>query len=293
METNRAIINLDPKFCPLGESTFEVKYINFPSKVEVGIRINVNKILPVTITARLHSSDDLMTLFMATDALREEGIKDISLFLPFVPYARQDRVMVQGESLSIRVFAKLLNIQNYESVTIFDPHSDVTPALINNCKILNNHKFAKMALGAFAPDNYVIVSPDSGAFKKVFKVCEAIGYDGRVALCNKVRALTSGQIEHLSFDVEDFDNRDVVIIDDICDGGATFIALAKELKNRGAGKIHLIISHGIFSKEFEILFNGKIDTITTTDSFRDIVTSDRVRQIKLADIMKFGARREK
>lgn len=278
------VVNLDPDFRPLGESGFKIKTFIFPSKAEVGVRIDVSEIAPVTITARLHSSDDILVLLNATDALRQAGIERISLFMPFVPYARQDRVMVEGEALSVKVFASLINAQRYDRVIIFDPHSDVTTALLDRVQVLNNHRFVQEAIRQL--NDFVVVSPDSGAFKKIFKVCQAIGYDGRVALCNKVRTLSSGQIEHLSFDVDDFEGRDAVIIDDICDGGATFIALAKELRNRGARQIHLVVSHGIFSKGMGVLFEGELDTITTTDSFRDIETSARVTQIKLADILK-------
>ncbi len=284
MEKNTAVVNLDPAFSPYGESDFKVKVFPFPSKVEMGVKIDIPEITPVTITTRLKSSDDIMTLLNATDALRQAGIKEISLFMPFVPYARQDRVMVPGEALSIKVFAKLINTQGYDRVTIFDPHSDVTPALIDNAYVINNHEFVKLALKDM--ENYIIISPDSGAFKKVFKVCQAIGYNERVALCNKVRTLANGNIEHLSFDVQSFEGKDAVIIDDICDGGATFIALATELKKRDAGKVHLIVSHGIFSRGVNNLLNSGVDTITTTDSFKDIGAFENVRQIKLAEIIK-------
>jgi len=58
-------------------------------------------------------------------------------------------------------------------------------------------------------------------------------------------------------------------VDDICDGGGTFLGLATALKEKNAGKLSLIVSHGIFSKGFEEL-NKSFDTVFTTNSFRDI-----------------------
>lgn len=280
------ILNLDKAFAPFGAGTISYKSFMFPSGVEVGFRIESQIVHdePVLITARLTSSDDLMVLLNATDALRRFEIEDIHLFLPFVPYARQDRVAVSGEAFSLDVFARIINAQGYKSVRIFDPHSDVTPALIHRSVILRNHKFVKMALDDM--ENFQIVSPDAGAYKKIFAVCDEIGYDGYVAICNKIRIAAGGDISHISVDVSDFGGQDVVIIDDICDGGATFVKLATELKKRNVARIHLVVSHGIFSKGVEELLRNGIDTIIVTDSFNTIDTvSDRVKQIALADIL--------
>ncbi len=96
---------------------------------------------PAKIDARIKNSDDVMRLLLVTDALRANGCKKISLNLPYVPYARQDRRCNPGEAHSLKVFASLINAQHYRSVTVFDPHSDVVEALINNVVVKNNHNF--------------------------------------------------------------------------------------------------------------------------------------------------------
>ena len=92
----------------------------------------------VLIVQRIHNSDNLMLMLLATDALRRGGYKKISAFLPYFPAARQDRVMVSGEPLSLIVYAQLINAQQYERVIVFDPHSEVTTALLNNVQVLRN-----------------------------------------------------------------------------------------------------------------------------------------------------------
>ena len=105
------------------------------------VQVTVKKMTSdvVYITANLRSSDDVMALLMATDALRRQGATRIHLTMPYVPYARQDRVMNPGEALGIKVFCDLINAQNYSSVNILDPHSDVTPALLNNVLVIEQH----------------------------------------------------------------------------------------------------------------------------------------------------------
>ena len=137
-------------------SGFNVKFSTFPGgeeyvKLEWAGRER-NYLEETFITARLTSSSEVMRLLMVTDALRRRGFRDISLNLGYVPYARQDRVCAEGESLSIKVFADLINSQKYQNVEIYDPHSTVTPALLDNC-------------GVCHPVDYMAVSDDRSFIK--------------------------------------------------------------------------------------------------------------------------------
>jgi len=68
-------------------------------------------------------------------------VETINLFIPYFPAARQDRVMIQGEPLSVKVYADIINNANVNKVTVYDAHSEVTSAVLNNCKVITNHKF--------------------------------------------------------------------------------------------------------------------------------------------------------
>lgn len=281
------ILNLDKNFKPFGDG-IEFERFDFPSGCEPHIKINADisdYILttpPIQITCRIKKSDDLITLLLATDALKRMGYKIINLFLPYLPFARQDRVMVQGEPLSIRVISDLLNMQCYNRVTVYDVHSEVALALINNSQAINNHSFIKKVF-KYVEDDYLIVSPDAGAYKKIFKLCQDLNYTNEIVLCNKTRNVQNGQIINVTCSVDNLQGKDLFIIDDICDGGVTFILLANELKKRNCGKINLIVSHGIFSKGIEALKD--VDKIYTTDSFNDLESTDKLTQIQLCSIL--------
>lgn len=276
-----AMLNLKSGFEPLGPGTLSLSRSRVFSGGEVDVQIGGVVTIEVTITTRINTSNDLMELLLATDALRTMGAEKIHVFIPYLPYARQDRVMESGEAFSLRVFADIVNAQNYASVTIYDAHSDVGPALIRKSINLTNHSFVAKVLAG--KSDYVVVSPDAGAFKKVYKVCEAIGYSATPIVCNKVRA-QGGSITKIVVSVDDLEGKDVFIVDDICDGGRTFIALASALREKNAGSVNLIVSHGIFSYGEEPLREGGVDHVYTTDSFKDI-DSSYVTQIKLRDIL--------
>lgn len=275
------MLNLTPGFSPLGEGSLSLARSKTFSGGEVDLRIEGVVAEEVTITTRINTSEDFMRLLLATDALRTLGAEKIHVFIPYLPYARQDRVMETGEAFSLRVFADMINTQGYASVTVYDAHSDVGPALIRRCVNLTNHAFVANVLAG--KTDYVVVSPDAGAFKKVYKVCEAIGYTASPVVCNKARA-HGGAIADIVVSVDDFEGKDVFIVDDICDGGRTFIALASALKQKNAGTVNLIVSHGILSYGEEPLRTGGVDHIYATDSVK-VIDSAYVTQVTLRDIL--------
>lgn len=74
-------------------------------------------------------SDDIMEMLLINDAAKRlHPDRERYLFMPYVPYGRQDRVMIPGEALGIKVLADLVNSCGFHEVEIWDPHSDVTTA---------------------------------------------------------------------------------------------------------------------------------------------------------------------
>ena len=78
----------------------------------------------------------------------------------------------------------------------------------------------------------------------------------------RYRDTATGNIIRTDISVQDFKGANLMIVDDICDGGRTFIELAKVLRERNAGKIELFITHGIFSKGVDV-FDGYVDQAET------------------------------
>ena len=123
----------------------------------------------------------------------------------------------------------------------------------------------------------LLISPDGGALKKIYKVSEYLG-GVEVVECSKSRDVKTGKLSGFKVYSDDLEGKDCLIVDDICDGGGTFIGLAEELKNKNAGNLYLAVSHGIFNKGFESLSVFK--KIFTTNSFKDIV-NDKVEVLPL------------
>lgn len=245
--------------------------IRFPSGFETTIRVTNcdSKGFPyrdtneeITIVARISEASDIFLIAQGVDSLRRIGYTEISLFLPFVPNARQDRAMVNGDAFGLKVFANYINSLKFRKVTVFDPHSNVTSALLENCVVIPAYLFVvevlKNETGAFT-----LIAPDEGAIKKT--ELSAITLSKDFVFANKKRNPKTGEILDTKIygDVKD---KVVYILDDICDGGATFISLTQKLKQEGASEVNLIVSHGIFSKGLDVLYASSINTIHTTNS---------------------------
>ncbi|SOD18264.1 ribose-phosphate diphosphokinase [Pedobacter xixiisoli] len=274
------IINLDPYFKPLDGEEIQFESFTF-SGGEPHLKINPNFDTKesVTITHRLNSFNDLGLLCLAVDALKRMQVEIANLYIPYFPGARQDRVMIKGEPLSVKVYADIINGLGFKKVIVFDAHSEVTPAVLNNCEVVANHKFIAEVIEKIG-NEVILISPDGGALKKIYKVSEFLG-GIEVVECSKSRNVKTGKLSGFKVYADDLQGRDCLIVDDICDGGGTFIGLAEELKNKNAGKLYLAVSHGIFSKGFDEL--GKsFEKIFTTNSFKDLAHIN-IHQINLGN----------
>lgn len=289
------LLNLDPTFKPYGNG-LDVKSWIFNAG-EIGIKISqyTTKYLKfhlkdhkTIITARLINSDKIMELLMTTDALKRIGFKDIEAHIFYLPYARQDRVMVEGESLSLRVFADLINSQGYSRVVIFDQHSDVSTALLNNVVNISNHTFVRHVFRnnrvykLAEKNNYWLCSSDAGSLKRIYKLAAFIEAEN-IIKCDKERDVSNGQILSTTVNKDNLNGWDCWIVDDICEKATTFIKIAEQLKQRNCGKIYLIVSHGIFPFGYNL--NG-IDGVWCTDSFKSNFDDPKITVVKLSEFLK-------
>lgn len=227
-----------------------------------------NEFVSWVIDARLYSAEGVMDLLLLTDALRRSSPgTPVKLVLPYVPYARQDRVALAGEALSAKVFCSLINAQGYSEVVIVDPHSDVVSALLDRVVVIPAAACLD-ALFKAVPQltGCALVAPDAGARKRTEAAAQALGarVSAQVIYGAKHRDPATG---HLSdFSVEGaVPDRPLLVVDDICDGGRTFVGLAKALRQKQsnpAQPLYLYVTHGLFThglgelkQHFEAIFS--------------------------------------
>jgi ribose-phosphate pyrophosphokinase len=269
----RSVIAYKPMIFPDGQPHI---------KIDVQQAAALDKKAPLRIFTRLNNANDLLVALLVKNTLDYLEFEHVELHVSYLLAARMDRVMLDGEPFSLKVIAAMLNQGQFKKVLIFDPHSEVSTALIDRSYAVTNHLFVRDALADYANNHQgvtpCLVSPDAGALKKIHKLAQFLGIEN-VVECMKERDVRTGALTNFKAMTDGLHGQTCFIIDDICDGGGTFAGTARMLKEKGAVKVVLVVSHGIFSRGPVI---EHVDAVYTTDSYKMV---EGVRCLSIAKYM--------
>lgn len=249
------------------------KVWKFPAG-EIGVQLThlpEDKMQPIVLELKGASSDDILRVIMELNAYRYAGYHNVQLYMPYVPYGRQDRVTAPGTSFSLEAFANVLFTQEFKRITIVDPHSHSSEEFLEMFTQASQVVYQDQVLSAacqFFPeffkgprDETVVVAPDEGAIHRAERAASSLGIPV-VLYADKDRDPTTGAVNGITLQ-GDVTGKHVIVVDDICDGGRTFIELSKKLE--GAASKTLFVTHGIFSKGYQVVADH-FDAVYTTDS---------------------------
>lgn len=221
-----------------------------------------------------HEPEDLILLNLFGDLCRRVNAS-LEIFMPYFPSAREDR----GNPLGVKVYADMVNMAGASKVTILDPHSDVTPALVNNCHVISVDAMVPYAIyynnwlaerGQGGRVEYVgVVAPDGGAIKRTWGVAQALKVPMYQA--SKHRDVATGKLS--GFSCETLPKGRLLFVDDICDGGGTFIGLADACHH---DNLDLWVTHGIFTGD-NLKLEQRFGRIFTTESFKTPAPQNTLR----------------
>lgn len=225
----------------------------------INIKVDISKQPTHVIWEITDIANDIHILSLIINAYKQVDIYIPTLFMSYIPNARADRVFESGNAFPLEVTANFINSLGFEEVIVTDPHSDVAINLISNVSIKSQESAFFDTVPPHKRDDVILCSPDKGAVMKTYDVADRLNTD--VIIASKVRDSSTGKILETSLlNPELVEGRSVIICDDICDGGGTFIPLAEKLKEAGAERVSLYVTHGIFSKGLS-KFNGVIDEL--------------------------------
>lgn len=237
----------------------------------------------IRIEALIHNSADLMDYLLLENVLLEHGCV-IDLVMPYLPYARQDRRCASGQAFSLDLLTRMLNLNpataaQRRRLTVWDVHSEVSEVLLQQQtqfqQIINRSPAEIIAQSPaltdiLTDDHTVLICPDAGAVPRSQAIAKVFNTlrrrDLEIIYAEKKRDPQSGKIIRTQVHATDLSGKTAVICDDICDGGATFLAIAEQLKQLNCAQIVLYVTHGIFSRGLDV-FDGLIDQIFCSNSF--------------------------
>lgn len=235
------------------------------------------------------ANDRLMELLVFVDALKRAKAKKIHLVVPYYGYARQDRIIDEGDPISASLVAHLIEAAGASSIAFTDIHTikildffKNIPATNIACMPLFAEYFKKQAYKcSFENKDIAIVSPDHGGVKRAEELLSF--FEGStLAIANKHRPRPNrAEIMGIKGDVAD---KLCIVIDDMIDTGGTVVAVTKCLYAKGAKGVLVGASHGIFSgNAVSNLLAANVNEIVVTDSID--LTKDGVSFISAAPLI--------
>lgn len=243
--------------------------------IYVTIDFKIEDKSPVAIKQRINSYEDLWYIKCVKNALDDFGV-EAYLEIPCMWEQQADRKFKVNESFGLKLVCDFINQMNFKKVLVHHPHSDVTAALLNNCFVISPFSFIHRVLSEMSED-VVVLSPDAGSFKWIFKELEKIDQNIDIECGSKTR---NGSVLKNVINRQDFGGKDVLILDDICVYGGTFISIANIIKDRNVGDLYLATFHTTVqnpNKKLETLFK----TVYTTNSKFDSYDLNNVKIITI------------
>lgn len=234
---------------------------------------------------KFENNSELWTLIVLTKHLKSLGYK-FYLSMPYVPNARMDRIKSSKDVFTLKWFTEIINSLGFEKVYVLDVHSDVTPALINNCINESPRFYIEQAIRQIEKDNseLILYFPDNGAAKRYADMLPKYKY----VVGMKKRDWETGKIKGLDIINNDIDlnGKTVLMIDDIISYGGSMFYSSLKLKEMGVNKIYAYATHtenSVLDREkgtfIKCLEDGIVEKLFTTDS---LFTGEH-RKIKLLE----------
>lgn len=247
----------------------EVNFTSFPDGT-TSFRFDVGNENVYNIKWLYDGDHECILLWHLTKHIRENRGRSVKIILvmPYIPNARMDRVKNEDEVFTLKWFAEFINTLDFDLVESYDPHSNVSEALIN--------RFARIGVTraveefvmrdireVFDKEDVLLCYPDEGASKRYSSEIE-----GGYVFCIKHRDWRDGKIQRLELvGADKVKGRAVLIVDDICSRGGTFTHTAKALKDAGAESVFLYVTHCENTiRDGSVLTDGLITHVFTSNS---------------------------
>ena len=208
--------------------------------------------------------EHLVELLIYLDCLRRASARRVTAVIPYFGYARQDRKDEGRVPITAKLVANLITTAGADRVLAIDLHAAQLQGFFD---IPVDHLTGGLVLSRYFRDkkigNLTVVSPDVGNMKIASAYASRLG--GDLAIVHKKRV--SGSQVEASEIIGEVAGRNILMCDDIIATAGTVCSAAKLVKERGAKKIYVGATHGIFAeKAIKRLADAPIDEVVVTDT---------------------------
>ena len=233
----------------------------------------------VNVICRITNANDLFILMQLSDILNRQSIHIRHLEIFYLMGMRCDRVFDMSRPFTLEIVSKVINNLNVTgSVVLVEPHSERSLDMINHAAPLHTTSAIAHSLFDANPD-LLYVTPDNGAFER---------YGSKIPFavkCSKVRDASTGKLlEFKADDIISVKGRDLLMIDDLCDGGGTFVGLAPKIREFNPKSLSLAVTHAVQLDGIKRVA-GVYDKVYITNSYKEWQNEKLPSNVVVIDIM--------
>ena len=226
--------------------------------------------------------EHLIELLIFLDCLRRASASRITAVIPYFGYARQDRKDEGRVPITAKLVANMITSAGADRVLAIDLHAHQLQGFFD---IPVDHLAGELVLGKYFRDmkinNLTVVSPDVGNMKMASKYAAHLG--GDLAIVHK-RRLSGSNVEAQEI-IGEVSGRNILMCDDIISTAGTVCSAAALIKERGAKKLYIGATHGIFAAQaLDRLAKTPIDQVVVTDTIPQNKTSKKISNIKVLSV---------
>ena len=233
-------------------------------------------------------AENLLELLMMIDAAKRASAYKIIAVIPYYGFARQDRKDKPRVAIGAKLVATLLEAAGANRIITMDLHAAQIQGFFEvPVDHLDSSAIFIPYIEQMKLENLTFAAPDVGSTNRVREI--ASYFNAEMVICDKHRK-RANEIASMVL-IGEVEDRDIVLIDDICDTGGTLAKAAGLLKDKGARTVRALCTHPILSgKAYENIENSVLEELIVCDTIPLKRESPKIRVISVADLFAIAIR---
>ena len=233
-------------------------------------------------------TENLMELLLMIDAAKRASAHKVVAVIPYYGFARQDRKDKPRVAIGSKVVANMLVAAGADRVITMDLHA---PQIQGYFDIPVDHLESSSIfipyIQQLSLENLTFAAPDVGSANRIREI--ASYFEAEMVICDKHRK-RANEIASMVV-IGDVENRDIVLIDDICDTGGTLAKSAALLKEKGARSVRAMITHPVLSgKAYENIENSVLEELVVCDTIPLKQESSKIKVLSVSELFAVAIR---
>ena len=233
-------------------------------------------------------AENLMELLLMIDAAKRASAYKIIAVIPYYGYARQDRKDRPRVAIGSKLIANMIQAAGADRLITMDLHAPQIQGYFDiPVDHLDSHAVFIPYIENLKLENLTFAAPDVGSANRIREISSY--FEAEMVICDKHRK-RANEIASMVV-IGDVTDRDVVIIDDICDTGGTLAKSAALLMEKGARSVRALITHPVLSgKAYENIENSVLDELVVCDTIPLKQTTPKIKVISVAELFAVAIR---